>query len=114
MGKRENKYERLKKSEYDETVTFSTNLGRLEANQHQSMESARRLFYNKRLIGKKVFCINYGGWYGHVKDMGAHVDEFMVERPNGKVFSVDINDIRQIEDIMDNSTKHTKDIFDLS
>jgi hypothetical protein len=88
-------------------------LGRLEAGQYLSPEMARRLSFNKKLIGKKVFCINYGGWYGQVKDMGSNIDEFLVERPNGKVFPVDIHDIRQIDDIMDNSIKQVKDIFDL-
>jgi hypothetical protein len=73
------------------------NLQRLSAYYRSSPEGKERLFFNSKMIGKKVFCITFGGWYGVVKDMGYTVDEFMVERPTGKCFPVSIYDVRLLD-----------------
>lgn len=86
------------------------NLDRLSNNYKITHDEVKRLTYNAKMIGKKVFSLTFGGWYGIVKDMGYSVDEFIVERPNGKCFPVSIHDVRVLDyNIQENEPLNKKD-----
>ena len=73
------------------------NLERLANYYKITHDDVKRLTYNSKMIGKKVFSLTFGGWYGIVMDMGYTVDEFIVERPNGRCFPVSIYDVRVLD-----------------
>ena len=92
---------------------FETKSEQLESKMPDDWNVARRIQYNKRLIGRKIYALNYSGWYGIVKDL-IDVDDFIVARPSGKEFVVNIHDIRQLEeDIVEEVKKETVDEFSL-
>lgn len=75
-----------------------SNLEQLEIKVMDAEEN-RRFFYNRKMIGQKVFSMSYGGWFGKVIDFGYNIDDFIVERPSGKSFIVSIFDLRSPEDM---------------
>ena len=86
---------------------------KLISHMYNDWNITKRLQYNSIILGKKIFSVNFGGWYGYVKDM-EDIDDFIVARPNGREFVVNIHDIRQLEDdVQENKKDKIKDEFSL-